>query len=228
MSALRTSPLHEALATLRPEWGELNGMAVALRFPASGGPALELADLSAYSRTGLKGPRAADWLRAQGVAVPQQPNSWLPLDGGGLIARLARTEFLIEDGPDSGCVQALSAALETSAPDVFPVLRQDAALLLRGRSVQELLAQTCNVNFAAIPSQERTVCLTSMVGVAVTVINTALNDSPCYRVWCDNTYSEYLWDTCLSIATELGGGAVGLAAVLPAGSAAVKPQILKQ
>ena len=220
MSVARTSPLHEALDSLRPEWGKLNGMAAPLRFSKTAGAALELADLSALNRTGLKGPNAAHWLRAHGVAVPPQPNSWLSLDGGGLVARLARTEFLIEDGPSGAVVQMLNAAVQTSAPGVYPVLRQDAALLLRGAAVHELFAQTCNVNFAAIPPQERTVSLTQMVGVAVTVINTSLDDKPCYRIWCDGTYGEYLWDTCLSIAAELGGGAVGLAAVLPGSGAA--------
>jgi sarcosine oxidase subunit gamma len=96
---------------------------------------------------------------------------------------------------------------------VYPMLRQDAALLVRGEGVRELFAQTCSIDVSAIPPQERTVTLTMMVGVAVTIIAASPDDG--FRIWCDGTYGAYLWDTLLE-STELGGGAVGLSAALPA------------
>jgi sarcosine oxidase subunit gamma len=222
MSAARRSPLHDSLDRLRPLWGVVDAMATPLHFSEVAGNAIELADLSALRRMGLKGPGAADWLRAQGVPIPGRPNMWSPLDAGGLIARLGRSEFLIEDGARSGAAPALETALGSGSASVYPVLRQDAALLVRGDAVFELFAQTCNIDFGSIPPQERTVTLTMMVGVAVTIIATPLNDKPFYRIWCDGTYGAYLWDTLLEIAIELGGGAVGLNAVMP--DAPVTPQ----
>jgi sarcosine oxidase, subunit gamma len=213
MKPTRLSPLHDSLARLRPVWGELNGMAAPMRFATAGGSGIELADLSALRRTGLKGPAAADWLHARGVPVPSRPNAWSPLDGGGLIARLGRSEFLIEDGPRGDCALTVQAAFGAGVSGVYPVLRQDAALLVRGEAVRELFVQTCSIDFSAIPPQQRTVTLTMMVGVAVTIIATSLNDG--FRIWCDGTYGAYLWDTLLEISAELGGGAVGLSAVLP-------------
>src|ERR1700675_2402124 len=99
MNPTRRSPLHDSLARLHPVWGELNAMATPMRFAAASGCAIELADLSALRRAGLKGPGAADWLQVHGVPVPSRPNAWSPLDGGGLVARLGRSEFLVEDGP---------------------------------------------------------------------------------------------------------------------------------
>jgi hypothetical protein len=64
------------------------------RPPASASPTCPTA------RHGCKGPGAAAWLESLGLPIPPAPNSWLPLDGGGLIARLGFTEFLIE-GPDA-------------------------------------------------------------------------------------------------------------------------------
>lgn len=218
MSAARISPLHERLASLRPTWGELNGMSMPTAYegsPATGSPTLILADASPLQRAGLKGPGAAAWLNARGVSVPPRANAWSPLNGGGLVARLGRTEFLIEDGASDSVAVELRTHLAASAPGVYPVLRQDASLVLRGPLVHELFAQTCNVHFAAIPPEERAATMTMMVGVAVTVIDTPLDDKPTYRIWCDGTFGIYLWDTLLEIVRELGGRPAALGEALP-------------
>jgi sarcosine oxidase, subunit gamma len=213
MKATRQSPLHDSVAWLRPVWGELNSIAVPIRFATAGGSAIELADLSALRRAGLKGPGAADWLHAHGVPVPSRPNAWSPLHDGGLVARLGRSEFLVEDGPRGNAAVTVQAVLGSGVSGVYPVLRQDAALLVRGEGVHELFAQTCNTDFSVIPPPERTVTLTMMIGVAVTII--AASPDGVFRIWCDGTYGAYLWDTLLEISAELGGGAVGLSTVLP-------------
>jgi sarcosine oxidase subunit gamma len=212
MNTTRQSPLHDSLTRLHPVWDELNAMATPMRFAAAGGYAIELADLSALRRAGLKGPGAADWLQAHGVPVPSRPNAWSPLDGGGLVARLGRSEFLVEDGLRGDFALTIQAGLGAGVSRVYPVLRQDAALLVRGEAVRELFVQTCSIDFSTIPPQERTVTLTMMVGVAVTIIETSLDEG--FRIWCDGTYGAYLWDTLLEVSAELGGGAVGLSAVL--------------
>ena len=147
------------------------------------------------------------------MPVPSRPNAWSSLHDGGLVARLGRSEFLVEDGPRGNSAATVQAELGTGVAGVYPVLRQDVSMLVRGESVHELFAQTCSIDFSAIPLQERAVTLTMMVGVAVTIIDTSLDDG--FRIWCDGTYGAYLWDTLLEISAELGGGVVGLSAVLP-------------
>ena len=173
------------------------------RQPAAAGR-LALADVSLMPRYGCKGPSAAGWLEGLGLPVPVAPNRWLPLDGGGLIARLGIGEFLV-DGHD-GWVERLQASEPPRG--AATVLRQDASLLLGGEGVQALLRQTCSVNFAALPLTDSPVVLTSMVGVAVTVLPWLADGMPRYRLWCDGTYGAYLWETLHDIAAELGGGAV--------------------
>lgn len=192
ISALAVSPVADVATLLAPA----DQPAAAAR--------LGLADVSLTARHGCKGPGTVAWLQGLGLPVPPQPNSWLPLDGGGLIARLGFTEFLVE-GPD-----ALVAGLAATprGPGVYPVLRQDAALIAGGSHLDELLRQTCNVNFRPLDLAARPVVLTSMVGVGVTVIPALRNGQPAVRIWCDGTYGHYLWETLLGIATELGGGAV--------------------
>jgi sarcosine oxidase subunit gamma len=174
-----------------------------------------LTDLSALWRCGLKGPNAADWLAAQGIRAPEQPNRWLPLEEGGLVARLGRTEYLVESGLADTRAWDLWQALRQPVSGVYPVLRQDCALALRGHRSRDLLLQTCSVNLHDLPADNREVTLTSIAGVGVTVLNQSIVDTPCHRIWCDGTFGWYLWDTLLEIAIELGGGALGLADLYP-------------
>lgn len=213
--ALRHSPLHGALTALGPAWGAINGMPVALSIPGeSEDMPVRLTDASCLTRIGVKGPQAEGWLVSQGMEVPQGVNAWVRSSDGVMIARLARSEFLMEDRFGGARVQQLAGALSLG-PGVYPVLRQDAALVLTGARIHELLAQVCNVDFGSWPLERQTVVMTSMVGVSVTVIWHRHNGVPCYRIWCDGTFGPYLWDTLLEIAREMGGGAAGLRSVFP-------------
>lgn len=187
-SPLPLSPVHDAL--LRHGQGKtpLNEL-------------LSIADFSLLPRTGVKGPGAADWLSSLGMALPRTPNSWLELPQGGLIARLGLTEYLI-DG-DVLAVEKIASA--TRKTGVYPVLRQDASLSLSGSRVNELLLQTCNVDFRILDADPSKLVMTSIVGVSATVVPLKTGSSPEYRLWCDGTYGLYLWETLTEIITELGG-----------------------
>jgi sarcosine oxidase subunit gamma len=213
---MRTSPLHDCLARLDTVWGRLNDMPVALRAGGEAMSAVQLFDLCALHRTGLKGTGAAPWLQSRSVGVPERANCWCGLQDGALIARLGRSEFLIEDGPRGTAVSSICDALATPVSGVYPVLRQDAALMLRGEAAPEVLAQTCGIDLSGGALEERAVSLTTMAGISVIIIDvSSAHALPCYRIWCDGTYGRYLWETLLEIAIELGGGAAGLSAIYP-------------
>ena len=217
MRPARHSPLVEVLARHAPGWVDLNGMRVAQRVGAddAGCAALcGIADVSHLRRFGCKGPAAPTWLAQQGVPVPAQPNQWLPLPTGGLVARLGQTEFLIEDDQSGTRVELLLAA--AVAPRVYPVPRHDAALLLTGSAVNELFLQTCSFDFGSLAPGAGDVVLTSMVGVGVTLLAVPSGADVSWRLWCDGTYGAYLWETLCAIAEELGGGPIGLETPTPA------------
>lgn len=207
------SPIHDALLARKPVWSDAGAMPPAvLSFDghdAQRAAVAGIADLSQLPRTGAKGPRAAGWLAALGLPVPAQPNSWNPLPDGGLIARLGLTEYLVEG--DAFAVGALMQSGRTAG--VYPVLRQDASFALCGARVNELLLQTCNVDFRMLDSEPGKVILSSMAGVAITILATRSGNLPGYRLWCDGTYGLYLWNTLVGIAEELGGGCIGLDAL---------------
>jgi sarcosine oxidase subunit gamma len=213
--APRRSPLHDAIEAQSPTWGELHGMQVAARMPddVTAKP-IALADASCLPRMGVKGPQAEAWLRGQGVAVPEGVNAWTRTPDGMIVARLARSEFFLEDRPGGATVERLRSAL-MPGPGLYPVLRQDAALALAGERFNELLVQTCNVDFRAWTLSQRVVVMTSMVGVSVLVLWHEQQGRPLFRIWCDGTFGPYLWETLLEIAREEGGGAAGFSGLFP-------------
>jgi len=217
MNVTRTSPLHDQVAALNPQWSVVRGMRMAARLAADETAAREsvaVADLSCLEKAGIKGPEAARWLESLGIAVPAQANAWTGLPAGGVIARLGRTEFFLEDGEAGGATSRVRDALGTANAGVYPVIRQDAGIALVGRRVNELLAQTCNVNFLELDSASRTVVMTMMAGVVVLVIRQDHQGLSGFRIWCDPTYAAYLWETLTGIASELGGGPIGTEGLL--------------
>ena len=144
-------------------------------------------------RFGLKGPHAAELLARLELNVPPSSNSWSPLrgnDASGLICRLGSTEFFIEEGGEASGIAALEKLTGEGAPGAYPVLREDFAVILGGSRAPDVLAQVCNVNFAALP--ERAVVMTLMIGVAVLVMPQGTDDGRIYRIWCDPSYGSYL------------------------------------
>ena len=148
---MRTSPVHDCLSRLRSEWGQLNGMPIALRIrqrvergAATGRPVRAAPDRAQGSgRRRLaacaqcSGARASEFLECAA--------RWRDS-----IARLGRSEFLVEDGLHGSVTSARRArACDRLQPSVYPVLRQDAALMMRGEAVHELLAQTCSIDLLA-------------------------------------------------------------------------------
>jgi sarcosine oxidase, subunit gamma len=207
------SPIHDALLARNPVWS-LGGVAAhaVLRFDDADSRranVLGIADLSHQARAGVKGPGAADWLTGLGLVLPPQPNSWITSPDGGLIARLGLTEYFVEG--DAPTVDALRRMKR--AAGVYPVLREDASFALCGHRINELLLQTCNVDFRTLDADSSKLAITAMAGVGITILVTRTADLPCYRLWCDGTYGLYLWETLAGIAQELGGGPIGLDAL---------------
>lgn len=161
-----------------------------------------LVNLSRLTRFGVKGTGASAWLTSQTIPIPTCPNRWLPLPNGGLVARLGLTEFLVEDHLSAPVAPLLAAACQPPPEAVYPVLRHDLAIALSGTAVPDLLLQTCSVNFRALDLRDRPVILTSMAGVAVTVLPGVQQGIPFYRIWCDGTFGAYLWRTLEAICAH--------------------------
>ena len=188
-------------------------------------------------RLGIKGPRAAEWLAANGIPIPVTPNTWAPSDqlssDALLVARLGTSEFFLEDGMGGTTLERISPSLDENPPGVYPVLREDWAFHLGGERVHDVLAQVCNVNFAALSLDSRPLIMTLMIGVAVLVVpqraageqaGTAERGGAAgrgrvaeregaaerqYLIWCDPTFGPYLSESLGTVVIECGGSYKG-------------------
>jgi sarcosine oxidase, subunit gamma len=160
-------------------------------------------------RVGLKGPRAAEWLAANGVPLPTAPNTWAHSEQSRsdplLVARLGASEFFLEDGAGGTALERISWLLDQPQPGVYPVIREDWAFLLGGVGVHEALVQVCNVNFAALSLDSHPVIMTLMMGVAVLVVP----QKEQYRIWCDPTFGPYMSESLGAVVIECGGSYKG-------------------
>jgi sarcosine oxidase subunit gamma len=198
-------------------------------------------------RLGLKGPRAAEWLVAQGVVLPMAPNTWTHSEpsiaaDALLVARLGSGEFFLEEGLAGTALKRISPSLDEHPPGVYPVLREDWAFDLGGERVHDVLAQVCNVNFAALSLDSNPLIMTLMIGVAVLVVpqrraetqggtadhhglaeqgapteyhGPAEHAEPAgrlYRIWCDPTFGPYLGESLGAVVSECGGSYTGVSA----------------
>jgi sarcosine oxidase subunit gamma len=161
-------------------------------------------------RVGIKGPRAAELLAELGIAVPAVPNTWAPLrmqdrdDSSSVVARLGFTEFFIEERGEATGVEALTQLAHGAG--AYPVLREDTALVLGGKSAADALAQVCNVDFAALDLSQRPVVMTLMVGVGVLVLpQLSHEDGAIYRIWCDPSFGPYLSETLEEVVQKIPG-----------------------
>lgn len=164
---------------------------------------------AAPRRFGVKGPRAAELLERLGFVVPAAPNSWAPLraqsrdDTADVVARLGATEFFIEESGDAPGIELLVREVSAGLPGVYPVLREDVALVLGGARAGNALAEACNIDFAApahLPGEAHgPVFMTLMTGVAVLVLPQLEPNGIVYRIWCDPSFGPYLWDTLADI-----------------------------
>jgi sarcosine oxidase subunit gamma len=175
--------------------------------------ALALRDVSSRPRFGCKGAAAEAFLASLALPLPAGPNGWVVDGTGRLVARLATSEFLIEDvGRDAARTGQVADRLLDPAqrrPGLVPVLRQDRVLELTGPRANELLLQTCNVDFALLARDARSdagaLAMTSMIGVGVIVVPRRREGGLMYTIWADPSYGHYLWSTLVDIAMELGG-----------------------
>ena len=173
-----------------------------------------LRDVSERPRFGCKGPAAETWLQGLGLPIPSAPNSWCCQQENALVARLATSEFLVESlGPAHARISERAGSLLDSAQrrvGLVPVLRQDLVLELTGAAANDLLLETCNVNFAPLARDAEAdagpLVLTSMIGVGVTVIPRRNAGDVMYTIWCDPSFGHYFHATLAAIAGELTRG----------------------
>lgn len=201
---MRLSPAHDLLSREAFEWGDVRGMASPLR--ASRRPATWLADMSPLHRVLVKGGDAAGWLASRSLPVPQDWFRCLDLPEHGADAFLTRTgnaEFLLHDGPSGGLARLLGPLPEELDNGTRVVVRDDQEIALGGVHAAVLMSEFCALDLSDAGDG---LLYTRVAGVSVWL---RVERGPVYRMGCEPSYGEYLFETLLNGVRERQGEVIG-------------------
>jgi sarcosine oxidase subunit gamma len=159
-----------------------------------------LRDVTSLPKMGVKGPGAAEWLAKQGLSVPAKIYGHATLSGSeGLIVRTGTSEFFLEDVAGGTRVARLWEAA-ANQPGVYRFFKQDAGFILSGEGVFDVLAQTCSYDFRH-PHED--FVMTRVAVVSASILRQDIAGVPTFRLWCDPSFGEYLWEQLHEIAHDL-------------------------
>jgi sarcosine oxidase subunit gamma len=224
----RRSFIYRKLAAAGAEFAEVNGGAVAMRYPARGqdeatiARRMAIADLSVLPHGGFKGRGTVEWLTAQGLQIGADSNKAYAQADGELAARLAPTEiFLLDSLHGTGkLIGKLNDAWQWAAAAArpqqgYPTPRQDshAWFMVTGDKSAEMFAKICGVDLRAKHCPVGTVAQTSVAKMSAIIIRADLGGTLAYHVLADIASAEYLWMCIEDAMAEHDGGIVGLAAL---------------
>ena len=180
---------------------------------------LAIADLTVLPRIGYKSRQTSEWLTAQGVSIPDNPNQSVRQDDGCLVASLSWDEYLVLAGlsGESATIDKLVAAYQHEAGFMcYPLLRAHShcCFLISGERASELFAKVCGVDLRAGAFVNGQVAQTSVARNNSIVIRNDLGQIPAYYLLTDSASAEFMWRSLLDAMQEYPGRAVGLDCLL--------------
>jgi sarcosine oxidase, subunit gamma len=162
---------------------------------------LHIKDVSELSRYGVKGQQSVRWLSEHGIVIPKNSNSWV-MDDQTLVMRLGVSEFLIEDQVSAKkCEKLISDSVRVAG--VYKVPRADASFLLTGSEVLNLFSELCSLDLRETALPADGLVMTQVAGISATVLRQTLKGETAYRIWCDGTYSVYMWHVLSEVAGDI-------------------------
>lgn len=170
-------------------------------------PAITLEDRSLWQRAGLKGAKATDWMRENGLPIPEI-NAALLSDNGWLIARLAPNEYaalastpLETSGPPPLPAYRMSGDNE---PGLCPVLRSAANAWFRisGPASATMFSKICGVDLSPKSFANGRIAQTIVARSSAIVIRDDAGDTLAFHVLMDWASADYLWGALTDAAAE--------------------------
>jgi sarcosine oxidase subunit gamma len=206
----RRSFIYPRLIEAGAEFAEVTDAAVAARYPHDA-PALGLVDLSPLPRTGIKGPKALDWLSEQGWPVPEDNNQAAHTESGGLVLRLGNREAFVLAGArsDGDTVRMLERSIPGDG--AWPMPRRDshAWFMLRGDAAIDCMAKLCGVDLREAKFPRGAIAQTSVARLNTIVCRDVAGAKPGFHLLADSASAIWFWDALLDAMQEFGGGPLG-------------------
>lgn len=171
-----------------------------------GVPATWLVDLSPLRRWLVRGGQATGWLARHGLPAPEQFFRVHDLEADAFLVRTGSSEFLLHDGPRG----ALHAGLGEIPTDLVAgtriVARDDLEVGLGGQGADRLMSEFCALDLSDVENQ---FLFTRVAGVSAWLRAEGAGAQRNYRIGCDPSYGEYLYETLLDGVHKCGGGLMG-------------------
>lgn len=222
----RRSFVYRKLVEAGARFREGNDAAVAMDFGSPEGESatlrrMGLVDLSPLPRIGFKGAGTADWLAAQGVAVPRESNRAERQADGGLAPRLAPGEVWVlsglndEDRPDALLAAWNAEPLPPETPRGFPLPRGETHAWFRitGSESAAMFAKVGGVDLRPAKFPDGGIAQTSVARLNCVIVRDDLGDTLAFHLLCDSASAMYLWGCLLDAMAEFEGAPIGLTAL---------------
>ncbi len=217
------SPIDDAVRAAGAVFGEHAGVTAVLDFGDPDGETaaarrLALADLSPLPRAGFRGRGARDWLTAQGVELPDEPNQARTQTDGAIAVTRSWTEVMVLgriQGVDSLCGRLEAGAADAHRVRAYPLPRFDGMFwfALTGASAVDCLAKLCGVDMRESAFPVGSVAQTSLARLNAVIVRVDLGETPLFHLLGDSASAEYAWTSLLDAMREFGGRPVGLRAL---------------
>jgi sarcosine oxidase subunit gamma len=165
-----------------------------------------LVDFSPLQRWLVRGGQAVDWLAAHGLETPDAFFRAQDLGDDSFLVRTGVAEFFLHDGPAGLLQERLGDPPGTLVQGARVVARDDLEVVLGGEGAARIMDEFCALDLS---SHANDFLLTRVAGVAAWLRVEETGAQRYYRIGCDPSYGEYLFETLLDGVRECGGGLLG-------------------
>jgi sarcosine oxidase subunit gamma len=170
-------------------------------------PATWMVDHSALGRWQIKGGDAVGWLRAHDIDAPADFFARHALsETGAFIARTGSAEYFLHDDARDSVATRLGEVPDALVAGTRILPRDDLELVLGGAAATGILAELCMLDLA---DERGRFCMTRIAKVSTWLCVEGDPDAPGYRIGCEPSHGDYLFETLLERVHEAGGGLIG-------------------
>ncbi|MEH6644048.1 hypothetical protein [Vreelandella glaciei] len=210
--------LHQANQPDATGWQHLGGYAIKVeQDEAQGASACGLTDLSALTRVGLRGKKAATILSEYYYQLPAAPNQALRQEDGSLVAKLSASEYLLlgSFADDGERISRDELAWQAESEGAYLLPRQDthAWLALTGAHASDVMAKLCGVDLSPKAFAPGHVAQTSVARASAIIINASHDDLSCLYLLVDSASTCYFWPILLDAMQEFEGKELSIMAL---------------
>lgn len=202
-----TSPGSSSDSSLDAALDAVDAMPTLLRTHAAM-PAGWLVDLSPLRRWLVRGGQAGDWLATHGLPVPDELFRVETLAGmeDAFVVRTGTAEFVVHDGPAAALHARFGAIPSSLVAGTRILVRDDLEVALGGEAAAALMSEFCALDLSDVANR---FLLTRVAGVSAWLCVEGTGAGRWYRIGCDPSYGDYLYETLLDGVRGHGGGPLG-------------------